>query len=146
MSNLVASIAGPEPERLNLGDRLELHELAARYGDLIDARDWAGLDRVFTEDAVFDLSEVDGPRLAGLDAIREHMQGARHPHAHLIVNVYVDAGPPVELRSRVLGILDGRRVGSGWYRDTVVRTGRGWRVQCRDFRMLHVPRGPAGSV
>jgi hypothetical protein len=29
-------------------DRIELHELAARYGDLIDARDWPGLASVFT--------------------------------------------------------------------------------------------------
>ncbi len=146
MSNRAELNADPDPATPSIGDRLDLHELAARYGDLIDERDWDGLDRVFTEDAVFDLADVDGPRLVGLDAIRRHMEGARHPHAHLIVNVYVDAGPAVELRSRVLGILDGRRVGSGWYRDVVVRTDRGWRVQHRNFRMLDVPPARVGSA
>lgn len=133
------SLPGPACS-IAVADRLELHELAARYGDLIDARDWAGLDRVFTPDAVFDLSDTGGPRLTGLTAIREHMEGARHPHAHLITNVHVVPGPPLELRSRVLGILDDRRVGSGWYRDDVVRTPGGWRVRSRGFRMLRVPR------
>jgi hypothetical protein len=50
-------------------DRLELHELAARYGDLNDARDWPGLASVFTADAVFELTDAAEP-LRGLDAIR----------------------------------------------------------------------------
>lgn len=125
---------------VGLEDRLDLHELAARYGDLIDARDWAGLAEVFTEDAVFDLTDTGGPRLTGLDAIRAFMNTARHPHTHLITNVQVVPGDPMELRSRVIGILDDRRVGSGWYRDDVVRTPNGWRVRTRRFRMLRVPR------
>jgi hypothetical protein len=121
---------------IDLADRLELHELAARYGDLIDARDWAGLDTVFTDDAVFAMT--DGSHtMTGLDAVRTHMDTTdQHPRAHLIVNVRVVDGDPVILRSRVLGILADRRVGSGWYVDQVVRTGRGWRVRRRDFTML----------
>jgi hypothetical protein len=35
-------------------DRLELHELPGRYGDAIDDRDWAGLDRIFYVDDTAD--------------------------------------------------------------------------------------------
>ena len=34
-------------------DRIALHELAALYGDVVDARDWDGLRRVFTDDVVY---------------------------------------------------------------------------------------------
>ena len=130
--------AGP----VGTADRVELHELAARYGDLIDARDWPGLATVFTDDAVFDLSDAGVGPLRGLDAIRSHMDSTDgHPLAHLIVNVRVVDGDPVRLHSRVLGILPGRRVGSGSYVDEVVRTPAGWRIRHRRFTMLRVPRG-----
>jgi len=51
-------------------------------------------------------------------------------------------GDPVILRSRVLGILADRRVGSGWYLDQVVRTDRGWRIRRRELTMFR--RGVGG--
>ena len=41
---------------LTTADRVEIHELPGRYGDAIDDRNWAALDTVFTQDAVFDLT------------------------------------------------------------------------------------------
>lgn len=32
---------------LSVGDKLELHQLAARYGDIIDDRNWPALDTIF---------------------------------------------------------------------------------------------------
>jgi hypothetical protein len=125
---------------LEPADRLALHELAALYGDLIDDRDWGGLDRVFTADATFDMTDIDVAPVIGLEAIREHMRHSRHPLAHLITNIYVEAGPPVRLHSRVIGILDDRRVGSGTYLDLVVRGAEGWRIERRDFRLLRPPK------
>jgi len=46
------------PYPLTTADRVEIHELPGRYGDAIDDRDWTRLDRVFTQDAVFDLTGV----------------------------------------------------------------------------------------
>ena len=48
---------------MELADRIELHELPGRYGDAIDDRDWARLGTIFTEDAVFDLTDLGEPRL-----------------------------------------------------------------------------------
>ncbi|WP_239345417.1 nuclear transport factor 2 family protein [Frankia sp. CiP3] len=131
---------------IDTADRLALHEIAARYGDLIDARDWPGLAHVFTADAVFDLRDVGDGQLEGLDAIRRFMAGSQHPLAHHITNIYVteDGGEPV-LHSRVIGILHDRRAGSGRYTDTVVRTPAGWRIQHRVFHLHRRPSAEPGS-
>lgn len=124
---------------IDLESRIELHELAARYGDLIDARDWPGLATIFTEDAVFATTgSGGGVVMHGLAGIQQHMEvTTEHPLAHLIVNIYVtEDNDGVQLHSRVLGILPDRRVGSGHYVDDVVRTPEGWRVRNRHFTML----------
>ena len=73
---------------MDVADRLELHELPGRYGDAIDDRNWEGLGRIFTGDAVFDLTDLGGPRLEGLAHIRrfmadeaEHLARARRREA-----------------------------------------------------------------
>jgi len=43
--------------------RLELHEIAVHYGDLIDARDWVGLALLLIDDAVFDTTDLGMPLL-----------------------------------------------------------------------------------
>jgi acetyl esterase len=124
---------------LNAADRVELHELASRYGDLIDERDWEGLSRVFTDDCVFDVTSIGGPRLESLDQLRQFLADApTMPVGHHITNVYVEERPEgVRLRSRVAAVLeDGTRSGS--YSDEVVRTDVGWRVTARNFQ----PRRP----
>ena len=57
------------PMSLSIGDRIELHELAGRYGDIVDDRNWPGLDTVFTEEAVFEV--VDLVSMEGLGRIRQ---------------------------------------------------------------------------
>jgi hypothetical protein len=121
--------------RITTVDRLEIHELAARYGNVIDDRDWAGLGLVFSADAVFEtrgFGEHDR-RLEGLDAIRSYMAGARHPVAHHVTNVVVDVGPDgsVGLRSKIVGSGPNGRVGSADYRDQLRSTAEGWRIAAR---------------
>jgi 3-phenylpropionate/cinnamic acid dioxygenase small subunit len=137
-----------EPVGIDTESKIELHELAARYGDLIDGRDWPGLAAIFTDDAEFDLTNSGGPLLTGLQCIQEYMDGTdQHPLAHLIVNIYVTENPDgVKLHSRVIGVLLDRRVGSGSYVDDVVRTASGWRIRRREFTLLRRPRPvPADS-
>jgi hypothetical protein len=117
-----------EPE-----DRLELHELPGRYGDAIDDRDWERLGTIFTDDAVFDLTDLGGPRCDGLDAIKRFMaEYDNHPKTHLMTNVYVDEAPTgAQLRFRIVALLTEGRVGSASYYDDVVKTPNGWRVANR---------------
>jgi len=118
---------------MDLADRIELHELPGRYGDAIDDRDWARLDQIFTEDAVFDLTDLGEPRLEGLAEIKRYMdEEARQPRAHLMTNIYVDETPDgVRLHFRIVALLPERVVGTASYYDRVVKTPAGWRVSDR---------------
>ena len=127
--------AAGEPMHLSLppAERLEIHDMAALYGILIDDRDFAGLSRVFTDDAVFVIRPSRGRdevRLNGLDAIRNFMDGANHPLAHHVTNVVAVADGPdnATMRSKVIATLPKARAGSADYRDRLRRTPRGWRI------------------
>ena len=66
-------------------------QLVNRYGHVVDNRDLDALGEIFTEDAVFDASEVGGAAYRGLPAIREFFSLGSdiHPPAHHTTNVYV---------------------------------------------------------
>ena len=116
---------------MELADRLALHELPGRYGDLIDDRDWDGLSQIFVDEATF---EIPDQVLDGLEAIREFMRGAKHPRTHLMTNIAVDeTDDDVVLRSRLIGMRRDGRFISGRYRDVVVKTDDGWRVVTRVY-------------
>jgi hypothetical protein len=128
---------------MDTADRVELHELAALYGDLVDARDWDGLDRIFTPEAKFDLTDIKAGVIDGLEAIKKHLEHEpHHPVSHHITNIYVESldGDRGRLRFRVIGMLADGRVGSGEYRDDVVRTSVGWRVSHQHFRLRRRPK------
>lgn len=124
---------------LSLEDKLELHELAGRYGDIIDDRDWSALDTVFTEAAVFEVKAL--VIMEGLPEIKRYMaEDGRHPLAHLITNIHVEeASDGVKLLSR--GIFPiasdhngaGHTVFYGSYYDKVMHTPMGWRIFHRIF-------------
>lgn len=118
---------------MDVAERLELHELPGRYGDAIDDRDWDRLDRIFTADAVFDLTDLGVPLLTGLDAIKRFMdEDAQHPKTHLMTNIYVDeTDDGVELFFRIVAMRSGGLMGTASYRDAVVKTDAGWRVSHR---------------
>ena len=118
---------------MDAADRLELHELPGRYGDAIDDRDWPRLARIFTEDATFDLTDLGGPRLAGLAEIQRYMDTeAAHPRTHLMTNIYADeTDAGVKLFFRIVALLPDRKVGTASFFDDVVKTPAGWRVKDR---------------
>ncbi|MDT3440695.1 MULTISPECIES: nuclear transport factor 2 family protein [unclassified Pseudofrankia] len=116
---------------MDLADRLALGELPARYGDLIDDRNWRDLDQIFLPDATFD---IPGQVLDGLAEIRTFMTQARHPRTHIMTNIYVDETPDgVILRFRLVGMRPDGRISTGRYRDVVVKRPEGWRVVSRVF-------------
>ena len=92
---------------LSTADRLEIHELAARYGTTIDDRDWPALEQVFCRDAVYELRGF-GPtdrQVVGSAEIRRMMEDTQdHPVAHHVTNVIVTVeGSEVRMRSKVIG-------------------------------------------
>lgn len=120
---------------LTTADRLEIQELAARYGTTIDDRNWDGLEQLFSGDAVYELQGF-GPRdrrLAGSAAIRRMMEESHeHPVAHHVTNVIVTVdGTEVRMRSKVIGSGAGGRVGSADYDDVLRREDGSWRIARR---------------
>jgi ketosteroid isomerase-like protein len=117
---------------LTAADRLEIHELASRYGTTIDDRDWDGLEQVFCRDAVYELRGFGAGdrRLIGSAAIRRMMEEtAEHPVAHHVTNVIVSVHDgEVRMRSKVVGPGPAGRVGSADYDDVIRREGDAWRI------------------
>lgn len=127
---------------ISVADRLELHELPGRYGDAIDDRDWDALDAIFTDDAVFDLTDLDVPLLEGLDEIKRFMdEDAQHPKTHTMTNVYVDdTADGVKLNFRIIALQSKGLAGTASYYDDVVKTEVGWRVTHRVVTLRRRPR------
>jgi ketosteroid isomerase-like protein len=152
----VVDLSGPPGAPLAPEDRIELHELAAAYGDAVDERDWAALSRVFTDDAVFQVTGIDGvtERHEGWPAIERLMFEGPHPVAHHVTNVRVEVdtnrdtgGSVVRLRFKVIAPGPRGRVGSAVYRDVVVRTADGWRIREHLATIIRprAPQGPEGA-
>ena len=120
-------------------DRLAIHELISFYGHLIDQRQFSQLERIFTDDAVFDLSKYDGSCYRGLPAIQAMMlASSEHPLAHHATNVVVLAqADSIAVISKGIGVGAGGRVGSVVYRDRLALTPQGWRIQerCCELRL-----------
>jgi hypothetical protein len=116
-------------------DRLELIELAFRYGTVVDDRDWPALRHIFTKDVEFDMTDFAGGVTSGVDALIALMASpeARHPVAHLITNIVVDSLAPTQgtMRSRLIAVQTDGSVYVGGYRDEVTKTHAGWRIERR---------------
>ncbi len=137
----MSNAANESETRLTLEDRLDIHELIARYGHLIDECRFDRLGEIFTEDAVFDLSDFDGTRFEGLDDIIRMMEvSQQHPLGHHATNVVVESGDPVRVVSKGIGVGHGGRVGSVVYRDTLRRTVAGWRISERYCELRRSPQ------
>jgi 3-phenylpropionate/cinnamic acid dioxygenase small subunit len=126
---------------MDVADRLALHELPGRYGDLIDNRDWEGLSQIFLDSATF---EVPTTVMKGLAEIQAFMASCRHPRTHLMTNTYVEESPEeVVLRFRIVAMREDGTIGSGRYRDVVVKGPQGWRVASRVYTATPHKEPPA---
>ena len=121
------------PYTLTAADRVEIHELPGRYGDAIDDRDWARLDTVFTQDAVFDLTGVGSRVCNGLDDIKAFMESeAAHPRTHMMTHIYAESDEHgIELRFRIVALIGKGLTSTGSYYDKLVKTDIGWRTYHR---------------
>lgn len=138
---------------ISIEDRMELHELAGRYGDAIDDRAWDRLAELFTQDAVFELrgmedayeEELSGIKMEGLQEIKSFMAAPdnNHPPGHFMTNVHVDEiGHVIQLSFRGIFPLPhasngevGNKIVFGSYWDRVVKTESGWRIQHKVFSL-----------
>ena len=119
---------------LPVADRLAIDELISLYGHIVDEREFSSLNKIFTDDAVFDLCGYGGQIYQGLQSIIDMMQAScEHPLAHHATNVVIlDADmDSAMVKSKGLGVGHKGRVGSVVYRDLLVRIDHGWRISER---------------
>ena len=124
----------PDPAQV-----VEILQLYALYGHVMDDRDWARLDEVFTPDCVFDATAMGVPLMEGLKAIEEiSASSPMAPVAHHVTNVLVERveADRAAVRAKAIGIYAKGRAFSGDYRDELRRTEHGWRIQRRINRAL----------
>jgi 3-phenylpropionate/cinnamic acid dioxygenase small subunit len=123
---------------LGTHDLLRIHQLLAYYGHVVDDRDWARFDELFTPDATLDYTRAGASAVfTGLDEIRAFFRDANHPSAHHVLNIVVtESDGEVRVRSKFLvpytrETHTPKRWFGGDYDDVVVRTDEGWRFAYR---------------
>jgi 3-phenylpropionate/cinnamic acid dioxygenase small subunit len=118
-----------------VADKLEIHELLARYARGVDTHDWELWKSVFTEDAVVDYSQ-SGVLCGSRDEVAAFLaEGfATIPWAtHHITNIEVELdGDRAEVRAMFfnpmqLPGMEKESATGGYYFHEMVRTPGGWR-------------------
>ena len=140
-----------------ISDRLEIQDLLVRYSHAVDSRDWDAFERVFTEDAVIDYTEMGGPR-GGVKETRAFLESAMPMFSsfqHMIANTVLELDGDTA-RARTIChnpmVLD-RGEGQThvffcglWYRDVLVRTPHGWRIKDRYEERAYFHNAPPDLV
>jgi hypothetical protein len=124
-----------------LADRIEIHELLARYSTAVDAKRWDLLETVFVPGAVVDFRGNGGPELPYPEVVG-FLQESLASFAgcqHFVTNHQIELdGDRARCRiycfTYLSSITDGDEVlfaDGGWYDDALVRTPDGWRIERR---------------
>lgn len=128
---------------LSVEDRLMIGERIALHGHLVDEGQFHRLDEVFTDDVVYDVTDVGAGVLRGLEenCAAARALGDRNPVGHHVTNTVLTERPDgsVAARSKGIGISVDGSCGSLTYEDTVVRTDAGWRISHRVVVARRVP-------
>ncbi|WP_019932461.1 nuclear transport factor 2 family protein [Nocardia sp. BMG111209] len=117
-------------------DRIEIHEVIALHGHVVDDRDADRLGEVFAEDVVMDVDGFGYGTIRGLAAMREVVRtavAAEHPLGHHVTNIVVlgPEGDGVRARSKGLAIGADGSAGTCIYEDVLRRGPQGWRIGYR---------------
>lgn len=126
-------------------DRWQIGQLLNRYALLNDTFDVDGLLDLFVPAATFDMTEAGLERYEGIEAIRDFFERERRALSHLMhltSNQLLDLdGDRATGTAYYLAIGIVRRSGTenqarGYYEDSYVRTGDGWRFESRKSCVL----------
>ena len=125
----------------NMSDRLEIQDLLTAYCDAIDSRNWNALDDIFTPDAIIDYTEAGGAK-GTLEEIKLYLDRALKPFSgmqHMLgLPMIKITGDEASSRTILFNPMVIEKEGNPnvffvglWYRDKLVRTSKGWRIQSR---------------
>lgn len=127
---------------------IAITNLVNLYGYIVDEREFSRTHELFTEDAVYDVSDFGMGVHVGVEAIVALWRASdRHPLAHHATNVIVtpEGSDRAGVVSKGIGVGAKGYSGSVTYRDVVVRTAAGWRIAERVAVMRRPDRIPAES-
>jgi hypothetical protein len=121
---------------LTAEDRLEIYELLALHGHLMDAGEFDRLGELFTEDFAYDVEAYGFGVLEGAEAFADAALalGDGNPLGHHVTNALVTGAlgdGEATVRSKGIGVNADGTCGTVVYDDLVRRTGAGWRIARR---------------
>jgi hypothetical protein len=139
-----------------LSDRQEIQDVMVTYCYAIDRKRWEELDDVFTPDAIIDYTEMVGFRgnLAETKAflIRGLGQLLAYQHSISTSQIRIEGdiayGRTLCANPMVIAVNGAKQtmfVGL-WYRDTFVRTPKGWRIRERYEERCYTHNVPPGLL
>lgn len=139
-----------------LSDRAEIQDVITRYAYAIDDRNWDDLDHVFTPDAIIDYSEVGGP-IGTLDETKAFLGQSMTnfpAYQHLsTTSEIIISGDTARARTILFNPMVMNHEGAErvffiglWYRDELVRTAQGWRIQHRREQKSWAYNQPDGML
>jgi hypothetical protein len=123
-----------------VSDRLEIQDVLTRYCYAVDDRDWDTYRQLFTHDAVLD-DTVTGGIKSGVEEHITYMKRALSKvlmSQHAISTILIElSGDEAKVRVHCscpmvldTGQSDKHVMFQGlWYRDSLVRTDRGWKIR-----------------
>ena len=116
---------------LTPADHIEIREVLADYGHVVDDHDWDRAEDVFMPDVVFESNNGEMV-LNGISDIVATFKG-RNMYAHVTTNTTLreNSDGTVSAHSKFLGFPNEGPPVTGDYRDRLVRTAAGWRLARR---------------
>jgi hypothetical protein len=128
---------------LRVEDRLDITELIALHGQLVDAGELERMGEVFAADVVHDLTDFGLGIVTGLDLFRTPDPGVEHPVGHHVTNTVLTALDDGRVRawSKGIGVRADGTAGSVVYEDIVQRRPEGWRIVRRRILLRRAPLG-----
>lgn len=130
---------------LSYEDRIAITDLVNLHGHHADAGELDRMTELFTEDIVYDVTDVGFGVLQGRAALKKTALelGDGNPLGHHVTNVVITELPDGQVRvlSKAIAVKADGTSGSATYEDTAVRTSAGWRINHRRITGRRKPLG-----
>jgi ketosteroid isomerase-like protein len=120
-----------------LSARVEIQEVAARYADGCDHRDWEAVGALFTDDGVFDARAVYGQEVKGRAALAAFLGGLPAAAAHHPTSLYTTFTGPDRAVTRMKMLVFFRSATfSVDYQWDMADTHEGWRIAHQSIEVV----------